>query len=334
MTKNPTSRRKDEHLEICRDQDVESLSSAGWEKIRLPHRALPEIDHAAVTLDCEFLGQKLRAPFLISSMTGGSAQGDEINLRLARFAEKAGIPMALGSQRATLETRSASLRELRRQAPRAQLWANLGAVQLNYGVSVDDCEWLVSELEAQAFVLHANPLQEAIQTEGDRNFAELWPKIALLKKRLSVPLILKETGCGLDAVTCQRALEVGVDAVDIAGLGGSHWGYIEGLRHEPRRALGELFRDWGLPTSEALIEARKILPSRFPVIASGGIQNALEAAKALWLGAQIVGMAKAFLKKAFEGEESLLDFYEFQSEALRIALFCMGVKTVKELSQR
>lgn len=333
-SQSQTSRRKDEHLVICRDQDTRSLSDAGWDQIRLPHRALPEIDYAHVSLETEFLGMKCRAPFLVSSMTGGSERGDLINESLARFSQQVGIPMGVGSQRAALEQRSSGPAELRRKAPRAMLLANVGAVQLNYGVTPDDCEWLVDQLEAQAFILHANPLQEAIQSEGDRNFSDLWSKIAHLKKRLKVPVILKETGCGLDALSCRRAVEAGVDALDIAGLGGSHWGYIEGLRHASRRELGELFRDWGIPSAQALVEARKILPPSFPVLASGGIQNGLHAAKALWLGAQMAGLAQAFLKKAFEGEKTLLDFFEVQSEALRIALFCMGAKTPQEVSPR
>jgi isopentenyl-diphosphate delta-isomerase len=324
---NSTVGRKQAHLDLCRTQDVSSLSKAGWENFRLPHRALPELDFAQVTTECQFLGHSFATPFLISSMTGGSPEGERINQMLAEFAEARRIPMGVGSQRVALENRAAGLFRLRQVAPRATLFANIGVVQLNYGVTVDDCRWLVDQLEAQALILHANPLQEAIQTEGDRNFAQLWSRVRELKRKLPVPLILKETGCGLDGETCARAAEAGIDALDVAGLGGTHWGFIEGLRDPKRRALGEIFRDWGIPTAEALIEAREAAGPELPIIASGGVRDALDAAKAAYLGADLVGMALPFLKKAAEGPQALHEFLDLQTEALRIALFCSGLAT-------
>lgn len=326
-----TADRKQSHLDLCRTQDVASESPAGWDDIRLPHVALPEIDFVAVSLESEFLGQKFAAPFLISSMTGGSPEGEQVNRTLAEFAQQARIPMGVGSQRVALENRSAKLFDLRKTAPRAVLYANLGIVQFNYGVTVDDVQWLVEQLGAQALILHANPLQEAIQTEGDRNFAQLLRHIPEIKKGLSVPVILKETGCGLDPATCLRAREAGIDAVDIAGLGGTHWGFIEGLRDEKRRALGDMFRDWGTPTANALMDARESLGPDFPIIASGGVRHGLDAAKALFLGADLVGMAMPFLQAAKGGPQALQDFLALQSEALKIALFCSGYTAAKEI---
>jgi isopentenyl-diphosphate delta-isomerase len=249
---------------------------------------------------------------------------------LAALAEEKQIAMGVGSQRVALESRDSKLFQLRHVAPKAVLWANIGAVQLNRGVSVDDCAWLVDQLEASALILHANPLQEAIQKEGDRDFRGLWPKIAALKKALSVPLILKETGCGLDEASCRRALEVGVDAFDSAGLGGTHWGFVEGLRHSERAALGEIFRTWGIPSVESLKICVRVSGGRIPTIASGGLRSGLDIARAVWLGATLGGMALPFLDAATRGEKALRDYYDLQEEALRIAVFCSGYRNLRE----
>jgi isopentenyl-diphosphate delta-isomerase len=325
--------RKDEHLDVCLSHDVASTKGRGWHEIRLPHVALPDANCDRVELSTDFLGHSLKAPFLISSMTGGSPRGEALNRLLARLAEDVGIAMGVGSQRVALENRDAALFDLRRAAPRALLFANIGAVQLNYGVTADDCAWLVERLEAGALILHANPLQEAIQKEGDRDFRGLWTKIESLKKRVSVPLILKETGCGLDEASCRRAIDAGVDALDSAGMGGTHWGFIEGLRHSERAPLGEMFRDWGIPSVESLGNCVRASAGRVPVVASGGLRSGLDVAKALRLGATLGGMALPFLDAASHGEKALSDFYSVQQEALRIAVFCSGHSTLREFQK-
>lgn len=326
-----TTTRKDEHLDICIKKDVSSQGSAGWDNVELPHCALPDIDFSEIDLQSEFLGQTFSAPLLISSMTGGSEKGERINEELSIFASEMRIPMGVGSQRVALEEKDKKLFSLRKIAPKAVLYANIGAVQLNYGVSTDDCRFLVDSLEAQALILHLNPLQEAIQKEGDRNFKGLWNKIEALSSSLSVPVILKETGCGLDVETCLKAKNSGIAAVDIAGFGGTHWGYIEGLRNTSRVKLGETFRSWGIPTVEALFLAREALGPEFPIIASGGIRNGLEIAKSLYLGANLSGMALPFLKAAEEGTEALKALYDETCEAIRIALFCTNCSTPLEI---
>ncbi len=333
MSEEPanTENRKNEHLQISLEQNVNSEISAGWENVHIPHVALPEINFKNINLETNFLGQNYSCPFLISSMTGGTPRGDEINEKLCALAESENIPMGVGSQRVALENREKKTFALRKKFPRAKLFANIGLVQFNYGVTVDDCQWLVDELQAQAFIVHANVLQEAIQKEGDRDFSGLIPKLVKLKKKISVPLILKETGCGLDLQSCLQARDAGVDALDIAGMGGTHWGFIEGLRHPERRALGDIFRNWGLPTATALTEALQGLGPTYPVIASGGIQNGLDAAKSLYLGAHLAGMAQAFLKAAQGDFHNLKDFLDLQKEALKIALFCSGSKSIEEL---
>lgn len=337
-----TLSRKDEHLDLCSQKNVNSKGSAGWEQVTLPHSALPDLDFDEIDLTTTFLEQSFSAPFLISSMTGGSPRGERINQALALFAEEMKIPMGVGSQRIFLEDKSLSSQEvfnLRKGAPRAILYANIGAVQLNYGVSVKDCLYLVEKLQAQALILHLNPLQEAIQKEGNRNFKNLWPKISELCKQSSAPVILKETGCGLDGQTCLLAQEVGVKAIDIAGFGGTHWGYIEGLRHTDRAKLGEEFRSWGIPTAEALIEARTILKKSFPIIASGGIRNGLDAAKALYLGADLTGLALPFLKAFDEKSETeqlekLKKTYFELCEALKVSLFCTNSANIAKLKDK
>ncbi len=328
------AKRKNDHLELCSKTNVESLNSAGWENILLPHCALPELNMNLVSLETSFLGQKLKTPFLISSMTGGTPSGEKLNLKLAEFAEAHGLAMGVGSQRIQAESRNKNMFQLRKKAPKAVLWANIGAVQLNYKISIADCQWLVDQLEAQALILHCNPLQEAIQAEGDRNFKGLFSKIEELKRKISVPVILKETGCGLDLNTAKRALACGIDAFDVAGLGGTHWGFIEGLREPSRKLLGESFRNWGIPSAKALLDLRRDLGAEVPLIGSGGIRNALDAAKAIYLGADLCGMALPFLKAAQKGEKTLEKLLLNSSEALRIALFCTGCASPLELKTK
>jgi isopentenyl-diphosphate delta-isomerase len=336
---SPTVERKQAHLELCKNSDVESLSSAGWEKVRLPHIALPELNFKNVSTQAQLVGRTFSAPILISSMTGGTREGETLNQTLARFAEEANIPMGVGSQRVALESRDAAFFDLRRAVPKATLFANIGLVQLNHGVTPSDLSWLVENLKAQALILHANVLQEAIQEEGDRDFSNLFFQIEKIKKEVSVPLILKETGCGLDPISAKRALDAGIDVLDVAGLGGTHWGFIEGLRSSTRRQIGEIFRDWGRPTAQALVAVRAEVGNRPPVIASGGLRNGLDMAKALFLGADFCGMALPFLKiaSAHKNEdtaiENLLDFFQLQTEALKIALFCMGTSNLSELKK-
>lgn len=327
-----TVSRKDDHIKICLTENVQSGFVDSWDSVNLPHMALPEIDFSEIQLKTTFLGKTYDAPFLISSMTGGSTFGNNLNFELARFAERVGIPMGLGSQRYLLENpEDTHARDLRKKAPRASLWANIGAVQLNYGVTADNIKRLVNELEADALIVHCNPLQEAIQLEGDKNFSNIWKKLEVVCKAITVPMILKETGCGLDPISARRAVETGFAAIDIAGLGGTHWGFIEGLRSPSRRKLGETFRNWGRPTTQALIDCRKGIGPSFPVIASGGIRSGLDMARAFKLGANFCGLALPFLTAAKEGPDALNLLFEQTLEELRVALFCCGRTNPEEL---
>ena len=328
-----TERRKSRHLDVCLDDDVASRLDAGWNAVRLRHEALPEIALADVDLATTFLGLALRAPLVISSMTGGTERAAEINRRLARAAEAAGIAMALGSGRAMIE--DPSLRatfDVRSVAPRVVLFANLGAVQLNYGVGIDDARRLVDDLNANGLYLHLNPLQEALQRDGDTNFRTLAPKIARLCAALDVPVIAKSVGSGIAPSTAARLIDAGVAAIDVAGAGGTSWALVEGRRaNDPaRERIAEAFGDWGYATPRATAALRAALPDT-PLVASGGIRDGVQVAKALALGADLAGLALPYLRAADESEAAVAALTDELLTALRIAVFASGARTVAGL---
>jgi isopentenyl-diphosphate Delta-isomerase len=328
-----TEQRKSRHLDVCLADDVASRLDAGWDAVRLRHEALPEIALADVDVTTTFLGLPLRAPLLISSMTGGTARAAEINRRLARGAEAAGIALALGSGRAMLE--DDALRptfDVRTVAPDVVLFANLGAVQLNYGVRTDDARRLVDMLDANGLYLHLNPLQEAIQSGGDTNFRALEPKIAALCEALDVPVIAKSVGSGIAPSTAARLLSCGVAAIDVAGAGGTSWARVEGKRSgdAARERIAEAFGDWGYATPRATAAVRAALPT-VPLVASGGIRDGVQVAKALALGANLAGLALPFLRAADESDAAVAGLIDELVTALRIAVFATGSRTVDDL---
>ncbi|RME70965.1 MAG: type 2 isopentenyl-diphosphate Delta-isomerase [Planctomycetota bacterium] len=326
--------RKADHIRICRDEDVRSENvTTGFARWRLPHDALPELDKREIELRTELFGRPLAAPLLISCMTGGSELARRINERLARAAQRFGIALGLGSGRALLV--DPSLRDtfaVRPLCPDVPLLANLGAVQLNYGVGLDDCRRLVELLEADALVLHLNPLQEAVQPEGDVDFRGLRDKIARLAEALEVPVILKEVGNGLGAGLARWAASTAIAGLDTAGTGGTSWARVESYRagDSVLERLGRSFSGWGVPTAQSVLACRAALPDRL-VIASGGIRNGIEAAKAIALGADLVGIARPFLQAASESEPALADEITLVIEQLRVAMFCSGCRDLAAL---
>ncbi|NEQ44482.1 MAG: type 2 isopentenyl-diphosphate Delta-isomerase [Leptolyngbya sp. SIOISBB] len=322
-----TQQRKADHIRVCLEQDVQCQQiTTGLEKYRFRHCCLPELDWDELDLSSLFLGKSLGAPLLISSMTGGTEQASLINTRLAIAAQTFGFAMGVGSQRVAVEAPDVmNTFAIRRYAPDCLLFANLGAVQLNYGYGLAECQRVVDALEADALILHLNALQESVQTRGDRNFKGLLNKIEVLCERLPVPVIAKEVGNGISAAMAQRLIGVGVAAIDVAGAGGTSWAKVEGGRaNDPRqRRLGQTFADWGVPTADCVTQIRTVAPE-ISLIASGGIRNGLQVAKAIALGADLVGLAHPFLLAAHDSEESVALLAECLLEELRTVLLCTG----------
>jgi len=319
--------RKSEHLRVCIEEDVEFQQlTNGLEKYRFTHCCLPELDRSDIELGTTFLGKSLKAPILISSMTGGTELAHLVNTRLAMVAQRYGLAMGVGSQRIALEQPElAPTFAVRSLAPDILLLANLGAVQLNYGCGLEECLKLVDLLEADALILHLNPLQEWVQSGGDSNFKGLLAKIEQICAQLPVPVIAKEVGNGISAVMAKQLIEAGVAAIDVAGAGGTSWAKVESQRAKDNRQrhLGEVFADWGLPTAECISTIRT-LNSTIPLIASGGLKNGLDLAKSIALGADLGGLARPFLVAAIESEAAVDELVKFLIAELEIVLFCTG----------
>ncbi|MDJ0556292.1 MAG: type 2 isopentenyl-diphosphate Delta-isomerase, partial [Microcoleaceae cyanobacterium MO_207.B10] len=306
--RSQTQSRKADHLRICLESDVQFHNTTnGLDRYRFTHCCLPEINRSEVDTTTSFLGKQLGAPLLISSMTGGTEEAKIINSRLAKVAQHYKIAMGVGSERVAVENpKVADTFAVRSLAPDILLFANLGAVQLNYDYGIDQCQQAIDILQADALILHLNPLQECIQTEGDTDFRGLVDKISKLCYSLPVPVIAKEVGNGISGPMAKKLIDAGVAAIDVAGAGGTSWAKIEGERAKDarQRRLGRTFGNWGLPTAECIIATRRIAPE-IPLIASGGLRNGLDIAKAIALGADLAGLAWPFLQAAAESEESL-----------------------------
>lgn len=331
---NATPARKADHLRINLEADVAGKGvQNGFERYRFINCALPDVTFDDVDTTMQAFGRTLRVPILVSCMTGGTPEAQRINLTLARVAQEHGLAMGLGSGRALLESPELlPTFDVRDAAPDIALLANLGAVQLNKGYGSADARRLVAMLRADALALHLNAVQEAVQPEGDTDFRGLVDKIAILCSELDVPVVVKEVGWGIAPDAVAALFDAGVAAVDVAGAGGTSWSEVE--RHrlvEPWRVgAAAAFRDWGIPTAECLCAARRVRPDGF-LIASGGIRDGIEAAKALALGAGLVGIAGPFLRAAADGYEAARDFAREIGGTLRIAMFAIGERTLADL---
>ncbi len=326
--------RKSDHIDIVLNEDVSMSTPTGFGDYRFVHQALPEIAFDDITTDTEFLGHALGAPLLISSMTGGNEEAGKINRNLAEAAAELRIPMAVGSQRVLIERPEAleSFRAAREAASGVPLFGNIGAVQLNKGVTADDIQRTIDLLGADGIFLHLNPLQEIVQAGGDTDFSDLLHKIELLVDRLSCPVLIKEVGCGVDPALAVRLAEVGVAAVDVSGAGGTSWASIEARRatDERQRRLGEVFNDWGIPTVECLTGARVAAPE-LPLIASGGVKTGLDVAKAVTLGADLTGFAMPLLKPASISADAVVEHLEQILYELRATMFLTGADSLASL---
>jgi isopentenyl-diphosphate delta-isomerase len=319
--------RKDQHLDVILSGRARHGLDSGFGEIRFVHEALPDLDHGKIDLGADFLGRRLKAPLLISSMTGGPERAEAINARLAEAAQHLGIGLAVGSQRAALESDGAPGLDmaLRLKAPDTPILANIGAAQLTRGFGVDEARRVLDMIAADALIVHLNPLQEACQPEGDRDWWGVGAALEALVKALDAPVVVKETGAGMSAATAKRLLAMGVAALDVAGAGGSNWATVEGERApgEADKAHAAAFSDWGIPTARAIAEVRAACP-KATIIGSGGVRDGVEAAKAIRLGADMVGQAAGVLTAATISTEAVVEHFQTLIRQMRTVCFCTG----------
>lgn len=337
MTKvSPIDRRKFEHIRINLEEDVRSALTSGLERYRFVHEALPELDLKAVDASLTLFGKRLTAPILISSMTGGTQDASVLNRRLAEAAQEVGVAMGVGSQRAALEhPELAETFSIARQvAPDILLFANLGAVQLNYGYGIEHCRRAVDMIEADALILHLNPLQEAVQAGGDTDFSNLARKIEAVVRQLEVPVIVKEVGWGISKRTARLLADCGVAAIDVAGAGGTSWSQVEMYRapDEFTRQLAGAFVGWGIPTAESIQMVKEAVPE-ITIFASGGLRDGIDLAKCIALGATLGGMAGPLLKAAAASTETVIETLQLLKKQMEVTMFACGAANLSALQE-
>ncbi|NHJ31974.1 MAG: type 2 isopentenyl-diphosphate Delta-isomerase [Asgard group archaeon] len=335
-----TANRKQNHIEICCNKlhEIEMSVTTGFEDITFVPNALPDINFDDINMNTEFLKHKFDYPIFISSITGGTKLAKKINTRLAQLAEKYKIGIGVGSQRAAIEDEANidSFKIVREQAPNAFVAGNLGAVQFNNDFTIKHAEEAIEMINADALILHLNPLQEVIQPEGNTNFSDLTAKIKEIGKKLKKPLIVKEVGSGISRDIALDLVDGDIPAIDVAGAGGTSWSQIEAIRAKQqgltkKQKVGELFKDWGLPTAVSTIEVSKF-QDRIEIISSGGIRNGLQAAKALAIGAKLVGIALPLACLAATGtEKQLTNWLEQFIYELKTAMFLVGAEEIENL---
>jgi isopentenyl-diphosphate delta-isomerase len=331
----PLPTRKLDHLRVNLKEDVAFQTSSGLERYRFVHQALPNLALDDVDIATTFFGKHLRSPLLISSMTGGAEETYRVNRALATAAQAMGVAMGLGSQRTALEDPTmAYTYQMRDFAPDILLFANLGAIQLNYTYTIDHCRRAVEMIQADALILHLNAIQEAVQAEGNTNWKNLLKKIAQVCRALEVPVIVKEVGFGIAPDTARQLANAGVAALDVAGAGGTSWAAVEARRASSKflRQLAEAFWNWGIPTADSLRAVKRAAP-KLPLVASGGVRDGIDAAKCIALGADLVGFAAPMLKLADQGVEELIEGIKLIDETLRVAMFGIGARNIAALKR-
>jgi isopentenyl-diphosphate Delta-isomerase len=330
-------RRKREGIEIPLNENIQGRTASTYlEYVKLLHNALPEINYDQIDLSIEFLNRSFSAPLIIDSMTGGTDEAFVINKRLGLIAERYGLGMGLGSQRAGLKSDKLveSYSIARKVAPNAFLIANIGGAQLSDGLSNSDILKIIKMIDANALAIHLNPLQELIQPEGEPRFKGILKKISNLVNEVEIPIIVKEVGSGISADVAIKLEKSGINSINVAGAGGTSWAGIEKIRADQhneylKSQLGELFWDWGIPTALSILLVSNSV--KIPVIASGGLRNGLEIAKCLILGANVCAMAFPFLKRASKSEEELEKFTQLILSEIRATMFLLGAKDVHSL---
>lgn len=326
--------RKQDHIRLALD---ERHQAEGLDQVILPHEALPELNFDDVDLGSIRLGVESPSPFFVSSMTAGHEQALTINRHLWEACAETGWALGVGSQRRELTDPTAAIewKKIRGNNAEVCMYGNIGLSQL-IETCVDDIEVLCDNLQARAMIVHTNPLQECLQPEGTPQFAGGLEALENLCQRLSRPIILKETGCGFSAATIQRLSGIGLSALDLSGYGGTHWGRIEGERAEeesPQAKAAQVFRHWGINTVTSCQAAKQIQPD-FEIWASGGIRNGLDAAKCLALGATQIGLAKPLLAAALDSTQAVITVMKQFEYECRIALFCTGSRTIRNLKEK
>jgi isopentenyl-diphosphate delta-isomerase len=328
------SQRKQEHLDIVLHKDVDFKGvSTGFDDYYFIHQALPEIDLDSVELSVKLFDKQLKAPIVISSMVGGIETAAVINRNLAVAAQELGVAMGLGSQRCAIDDPSAIYSyKVRDVAPDILLLANLGAVQLNYGYTVDECRKAIDMVNADGLILHLNPLQEALQPGGNTNFSDLLSKIEKVCAEIKVPVLVKEVGGGISDSVARQLANAGVTAIEIAGAGGTSWSEVERYRERTqiKENIAAAFASWGIPTVDSIEMVRRGAPE-MTLIASGGVRNGVDVAKAIALSADLAGIAAPLLKAANISEEAAVTALQEIIEELRIAMFCTGTASIYEL---
>jgi isopentenyl-diphosphate delta-isomerase len=335
---NTIEKRKQNHIEVSLEKNVEANIGTGFKDIHLLHRALPEIDLDEVDTTTKFFGKKLNAPLIISAITGGTNEGKDLNNILATVAEKMGIGIGVGSQRIAIEKPETeyTFKIVREKAPNALIFANIGCPQLSLGWGIKEAKKAVEMIKGDALSIHMNPLQEAVQVNGDTNYSGILEKISELSKGIKQPLIMKETGSGISYEDAMKIEKAGAKGLEISGVGGTSWSAVEyhiakQVKRSKQEYLGKALWNWGIPTAISVVETRK--RTKLKIIASGGIRTGTEIAKSIVLGADAVGVAKPFLKKAIEGEDALEEFINHLIQELKVIMFLVGAKNISELSK-
>jgi isopentenyl-diphosphate delta-isomerase len=327
--------RKADHIRLSLDPQTEATGLSGLNAFKLVHEALPDIDFDDINLQCTQLKKTVGTPFLISSMTAGHKDGLKINKNLMAAAQKQDWAMGVGSQRRELFDKDAHLEwlNIRKNYPKLRVFGNIGIAQAITS-STSDLQRLVNNLNANALQIHLNPLQECIQGEGTTQFKGSYKAIEKVCSSLSVPVIIKETGCGISKSTMQRLNNTGITALDVSGCGGTHWGRIEGLRgnDDIKSATSQTFKNWGISTLDSMLNTRN-LKLDYEIWGSGGIRTGLDAAKLLVLGANTVGFARPMLEAAIKSELEVIQTMKTIEYELKTALFCTGHATIKQLKE-
>jgi len=323
------SSRKADHIELALQSTHQAPQGSGFDRLRFEPIPLPQMALEDIDLSTSFLGTQVSAPFLIGAMTGGCDNGELINQHLAEAAEACNIPMALGSQRASLE--EGMPQNVRRWAPNATVLANLGATQLQQH-GLDLAQRAVDSVHANALVIHLNPLQELIQPNGDRDWNLVLEAIQDCAAKLSVPVIVKEVGSGIGPTSAKKLMDAGVKCIEVAGRGGTSWASIELARNGSarEREIAAPFIDWGMDTVELLPAVHSACPS-MALIGSGGVRHGLDVARCIRLGAKMAALAQPFLAPALESTESVVEKIEVLQEQLRWAMFLTGSQNLSAL---